>query len=84
MTAIGAHQLDDVHQRGEVVAVVLQRLLHRLAHRLIGGKVDHRVEVVSLEELRSQTLLVTAIDLNERDIDARDLADALDAAHVTV
>ena len=84
VTAIGAHQLDDVHQRGEVVAVVFERLLHRLAHSLVGGKVNHRVELIFLEQLLRELLLVAAIDLDKGYIDARNLAHALDGTQVAI
>ena len=78
------HQLQDVHQRGEVVAVVLQRLLHRLAHRLEGGKVDDRVELVLLEQTALECLTVAAIHLDKGDLDARNFADTLHRSEVGV
>ena len=84
VTAVGAHQLDDVHQRRKVVAVVLQGLLHRLAHSLVGGKVNHRVELIFFEQLLGQTLLVAAIYLDKGNLYARNLADTLDGTHIAI
>ena len=79
-----AHQLDDVHERREVVAVVLEGLLDRLAHGLRGREVDHRVEFVLFKDLRAEGLHVAAVHLDARHVDARDLAHALDGVDVAV
>ena len=78
-----AHQRDDVHERREVVAVVLQRFLDRFTDGLRGGEMDHRIEFVLFEDL-AETLQIAAVDLHEGDIHAGDLADPLDGAHVAV
>ena len=77
------HQADDVHERGEVVAVVFERLLNRLAHGLRRREVDHRVELVLFEDL-AESSPVAAVDLDEGNVHARDLAHAFDGVEVAV
>ena len=77
------HQADDVHKRGEVVAVVFERLLHRLAHGFRRCEVDHRVEFVLFEDL-AESRPVAAVDLDEGDVHAGDLAHAFDGVEVAV
>lgn len=67
----------------EVVAVVFEGFLDRLADGFRGGEVDHRVEFILFEDL-AEGFAVAAVDLDEGDVDAGDLAYALDGAHVAV
>ena len=83
LTAVLTHQIHDVHERSEVVAVILHGVGHRLANGLEGGEVYHRIELVLLE-YAAEGLLVAAVDIDEGHIHARDLAYALDAAHVGI
>ncbi len=78
-----AHEIHHVHERSEIVAVIFHGIGHRLAHSLVGGEVNHRVEFVLLEDL-AESLLVAAVDIDERHVDARDFAYALHSAHVGV
>jgi len=77
------HEVDDVHKRRKVVAVVFQRLADRLAHGLRRREMNHRVEVVLFEHF-AKSVAVAAVRLFERHFDARDPADSLDGVHVAV
>ena len=78
-----AHQRDDVHERGEVVAVIFERLADRLVHGLRRGEMDHRVELVPFED-PAERFAVAAVGLDEGDLRPRDAADPLDGGDVAV
>ena len=71
------------HQRaGDVVPVVLQRLLHAFANRLEAGEVDDGVNVVfgedGVKRFSVQDVLLVETQLGVVGVDAADLADAVD------
>ena len=71
------------HQRaGDVVPVVLQRLLHAFANRLEAGEVDDGVNVVfgedGVKRFSVQDVLLVETQLGVVGVDTADLADAVD------
>ena len=78
-----AHQLHDVQERKQVVAVVFERFGDRLPDRFRRGEVDDRTEFVAFEQ-PSHRLQVAAVDLLEGHFGARDAADALHGLKVGV
>ena len=73
------HQGAQIHERRQVVAIVLERIGHRFAHGLERREMDRRDEPVFFEDA-PQGLPVAGIDLLERHLDARDAPHALDGA----
>ena len=71
--AVAAHGGQHGEGGGEVVGVVLDGLAHALAHRLVGGELDHRVNVRVLREQLLHLFRVGEVDLHKAEILAGDL-----------
>ena len=72
-----SHHVKQVHQGVEVVAVVEQRLLHRLPYRLGGGEVDDTLDVGICVKEDLDSGQVSAVGFDEFRADACDALDAV-------
>ena len=71
------HRVEDVDDAVEVVAVIFERLLHRLAHSLACGKVYHGLDAVVLPQKIKQLFLVGDVHLAKMRLYARYLGDVV-------
>ena len=74
--AVVAHGAGHRQRAAQVVLVVLDGLVHRLAHRLVGGEVDDAVDVVLLEDAVEQGGVADVPPIEGADLPARDALDA--------
>ena len=72
------HELKQVDERNQVVAVVEQRLLHALAHSLAGSKVDNTLDSWILLEHGLCCSLVTQVHLLESRANACDFLNTVE------
>ena len=73
------HQLKKIQQRGDVVAIIEQRFLNALSHRLRSCEVDNALDVGIFLEHSFQALQVAAVHLLECGAYARDAFNTVDA-----
>src|SRR5215467_11078887 len=71
------HAAQQVDRAADVDVEVLERDLHRLADRLLGGEVDHRADLVRTEHLVERAG-VPEVDLVHGDVAAAQLAHGRD------
>lgn len=76
--------LKDIEERDKVVAIIHDRLSHRLTHSLESGEMNDSIDLMLAEKLINRSI-VAAINLIERDIVTTcDLLDTLETSHVAV
>ena len=71
------HRVDQVHGADDVVFVVQQRLLDRLAHGLQSAEVDDRVEAIRCEQ-RVEAAGIAQIAFDEIERSIRDTANRVE------
>jgi hypothetical protein len=77
-------ELEQVDEAAEVVAVVRERLLHRLADRLVGSEVDDAGEVGHAGEERAASDRIGEVDVRPHRLLAGDRGDAVEHGRVGV
>ena len=78
------HQLKQVDERDDIVAVVEQRFLHALSHGLGGGEVDDALDVGIFLEHTLCRLLVAQVDILKGGTHSSDFLDAVEHFYLGV
>ena len=76
VAVVTAHDIQNVQRAGQIVGVVLDGLGNALTHSLVGGELDHAVDVLVLGEDLLNGGFVGHVSLDKAEVLACDLLDA--------
>ena len=76
VAVVAAHDIQNVQRAGQIVGVVLDGLGNALTNSLVGGELDHAVDVLVLGEDLLNGRFVGHVSLDKAEVLACDLLDA--------